>query len=244
MYHPQYSPISDYTAQEPLPNTFTLLSWNLQKVDFSLFQPRSIEQLLKIEEAHILSLQEARVTENQNTFFGLPFVMAPNIETQNNIYGVLTASAYQQKVHRQVLTSKRELGVATHKPAIITQHMMADQQLLTHINIHAINFVPHYVFKKELQLLLHQLETIKGPMILSGDFNTWNKTRLASLMHCTHRLKLNKVEYPDIRPIKTLNRQPLDHIFYRDLTLEHSKALRVPHISDHNPIIARFTTTI
>ena len=90
-------------------------------------------------------------------------------------------------------------------------------------------------------MLLHKIEPISGPMIFSGDFNTWNKTRLRTLQTITQQLDLTMVEYPDIRPIKTLNRQPLDHIFYRGLQLKKSRAISVPHISDHNPIIAEFS---
>ena len=242
MYKPKHSPLSDKTSELRLPNPFSLISWNLQKVDFSIYQPRKIEQLLNIEEMHILSLQEARIHENQRSFFGLPFCMAPNIETPNNVYGALTASAYQLEASHQFLTASRELGFATHKPAIITQHSLANKETLTHVNIHAINFVPHYIFKKELKLLLRKIEDMQGPLIISGDFNTWNRTRLTTLLKMTNQLELQMVDYPDIRPIKTLNRQPLDHIFYRGLTLNASRAISVPHISDHNPIIAEFSS--
>ncbi len=241
MYRPKHSPLSNQLAEAKLPDPFSLICWNLHKEDFSTFHPRNIEQLLNIEEMHILSLQEARINENQGTFFGLPFSMAPNIETPNNVYGALTASAYQHHTYHQFLTTSRELGFATHKPAIITQHPLNDGQILTHVNIHAINFVPHYVFKKELQLLIHKIEELEGPLIISGDFNTWNKARVTTLAKTVNKLGLTKVDYPDIRPIKTLNRQPLDHIFYRNLTLKNSRAITVPHISDHNPIIAEFS---
>lgn len=242
MYRPKHTPVRPLDSTSPLPEEFSVISWNLQKVDFSGSQLQTIEQLLHIEEMHILSLQEARVNEHQNRFFGHPFSMAPNIETPKNTYGVVTASAYEHSTYQQFLTTSRELGFATHKPAIITRHNMNNGDCLTHVNIHAINFVPHHVFKKELQLLWNKIESIEGPLIISGDFNTWNRTRVKTLQTATQRLNLNKVDYPDVRPIKTLNRQPLDHIFYRNLTLKDCRVISVPHISDHNPIIARFST--
>lgn len=244
MYKPKHTPISHLTElQTTLPECFSLICWNLQKVDFSHYLNRRIEDLLDIEEMHILSMQEARIQPQQNSFFGLPFHMSPNIETKTNVYGALTASSHKQKPFGQFLTRTKELGLTTHKPTIITQHPLNNGQTLTHINIHAINFVPHLAFKKELALLVQKIQDIKGPMIFSGDFNTWNNTRLNTLLRLTKQLNLTKVEFDDITPIKTLNRQPLDHIFYRELSLIKSQAINVTHISDHNPIIAKFCLT-
>ncbi len=240
MYKPKQSPISQQTSSQPLPNTFSLLTWNLQKVDFLHHAHRPIEKLLNIPSTHLLSLQEVVIQSQQNRFFNLPFLMAPNIETSSKIYGVLTASNYQQHTQHQYLTKNRELGFVTHKTALITQHKLSNKETLTHLNIHAINFVPHAIFKQELLLIWNKIEHINGPLIISGDFNTWNKARLHSLLKAVRRLRLKMVKFPDIRPIKTLNKQPLDHIFYRGLSLKSATALSVPHISDHNPILATF----
>ncbi|WP_373020646.1 endonuclease/exonuclease/phosphatase family protein [Thiomicrorhabdus sp.] len=244
MYKPKFTPLSHAhpleQSEHPLPDCFTLLTWNLQKVDFGHYIHRPIETLLSIRTPHLLSLQEAATRPMQSKFFDLPFVMAPNIQTQKNHYGVLTASTSGITPHHQCLTQTRELGIMTHKTALITTHPLNDGNWLTHVNIHAINFVPHTLFKKELQLLWSKLAHLEGPMIISGDFNTWNRTRLKTLHHATDQLGLKKVEYPDSHNIKTLMRQPLDHIFFRDLVLTESNALHVPEISDHNPLIATF----
>ena len=245
MYKPKLSPIqsshSNQNGQHKLPIHFTLLAWNLQKVDFSHFIHRPIENLLPIQAPHLLSLQEAAIFLTQNKFFNLPFAMAPNIETAKKYFGVVTASSATIKPLRQCLTQSRELGCMTHKTALITQHTLANNQALIHVNIHAINFVPHKLFLKELRLLWAQLSHHSGPMIISGDFNTWNPTRLKTLIQATQQLGLQQVTFPDSQPIKTLLRQPLDHIFYRDLQLKSSQALSVPNISDHNPILATFS---
>jgi len=168
--------------------------------------------------------------------------MAPNIQTKKNHYGVLTASSTIIKPLQQCLTQSREFGWTTHKTALITQHKLSNQETLTHINIHAINFVAHSVFKRELNKLFHHLEHITGPIIVSGDFNTWNKKRNQSLIQATQIIGLQKVEYPDSKAIKTMFKHPLDHIFFRGLTFQSSQALEINHISDHNPILATFCT--
>jgi len=244
MYKPKLTPLSlpSKDASENLPETFTLLVWNLQKTDFSHFILRPIEALINVPAPHLLSLQEASTRPMQNRFFNFPFVMAPNIQTAKFHYGVLTASPFVFKPYQQCLTQAREVGLATHKTALITHHLLANGLTLIHVNIHAINFVRNKTFNKELKFLWSLLMHQTGPMIVSGDFNTWNKNRLRSLEKVAHRLDLQAVTFPDKRPIKTLLRQPLDHIFYRELTLLEAHAIAVPNISDHNPLIASFST--
>jgi len=242
MYKPKLTPLGSSipTPEDSLPETFTLLAWNLQKVDFAHFIFRPIEELIDVTRPHLLSLQEAYTRAMQNRFFSFPFVMAPNIQTKKGYYGVITATPFPIKPYQQCLTRSREIGLTTHKTALITHHTLSNGQTLTHVNIHAINFVGTRTFKKELNLLWRFITEQSGPMIISGDFNTWNKQRLKHLYTATERLNLKAVTFPDVKPIKTLLRQPLDHIFYRELTLKNAQALSVPHISDHNPLIATF----
>ena len=244
MYKPKLTPLSfnEPSVSDRLPNTFTLLVWNLQKVNFSHFVFRPIEELINIPSPQILSLQEAATQSMQTRFFNFPFVMAPNIQTNQNHFGVITASKHRIQPFQQCLTRTRELGLTTYKTALITHHPLSNGQILTHVNIHALNFVGTQTFKKELNFLWNWIVNQTGPMIISGDFNTWNTTRLKHLDKITKTLNLKAVQFPDSRPIKTLLKQPLDHIFYRQLTLKNAHALSVPKISDHNPLIATFCT--
>ncbi|QKI89795.1 endonuclease/exonuclease/phosphatase family protein [Thiomicrorhabdus xiamenensis] len=245
MFKPKLTLIShagtSLDADAVLPNPFRLLTWNLQKTDFSHYTHRPIEQLLEIETPHLLSMQEAAIFPMQNRFFNLPFIMAPNIETRRRHFGVLTACRFAMSAQHQLLTRSRELGWTTHKTALVTEHRLSDGQVLTHINIHAINFVPNRLFQRELTLLWSLISEKSGPMIVSGDFNTWNKTRVAILENAVRQLGLLQVVYPDVTPIKTLNRQILDYVFYRGLSVESARAFDVKAISDHNPLEVVFS---
>lgn len=245
MFKPKLTLIS-HAATKPeadsvLPNPFRLLTWNLQKTDFSHYTHRPIEQLLEIETPHLLSMQEAATFPMQNRFFNLPFIMAPNIETRRRHFGVLTACGFAMSAQHQLLTRSRELGWTTHKTSLVTEHRLSDGQVLTHINIHAINFVPNRLFQRELTLLWSLISEKSGPMIVSGDFNTWNKPRVSILENAARQLGLSQVVYPDVTPIKTLNRQILDYVFYRGLTVESARAFDVKAISDHNPLEVVFS---
>lgn len=241
MYKPKLTPISStLTNLGALPNPFRLIAWNCHKVDFTSHHHQPIESLLNIPSPQLLSLQEAALTPEQPHFFQLSYIMTPNIQTHKKLYGVLTASTHHFYPVRQQLTQCRELGCLTYKASLITLHPLSNGEMLTHLNIHAINFVPHLLFQREIESLWHLLKHQTGPMILSGDFNTWNKKRVQTLFKIVNALALTQATYPDHRPIKTLNRQPLDYIFYRGLKINATQAMRVPNISDHNPLIVDF----
>lgn len=240
MYQPKHSPISQNAEQKVLPKTFSILCWNIQKTDFSNLSPHQLQQQLNLQAMHIFVLQEARIRNNQNRCLNLAFKMSPNLQTKQNVYGTITASAFQQVMQQQLITLNKELGFATHKSAMVSKFKIANGDILTLVNIHAINFVPHFIFYKELKQLFQSLENISGPMIFAGDFNTWSKRRIKTLNSFMESLGLIQAQVNDTKHIKTLNRQPLDHIFYRGLKIMQAKAIAVPSISDHNPIYAEF----
>ncbi|MDR9499418.1 MAG: endonuclease/exonuclease/phosphatase family protein [Hydrogenovibrio sp.] len=245
MYRPTHTPISPEFYTDPntsavLPNPFELVAWNVQKTDFTPYSLTELSEVIPVPKVDLLSMQEARTQDGQPRFFNLPYLMAPNLQRGGRHYGVVTASRVQMQAQAQCLTQSRELGWATHKTALITRHPMPDGQWLTHLNIHAINFVSHALFKQELQTIWRHLAEHSGPMILSGDFNSWNRTRAMTLQKATDQLGLKKVAYPSDRGIRRLNRQPLDHVFYRGLEVVSAEVLSVPHISDHNPLSVCF----
>ena len=77
-------------------------------------------------------------------------------------------------------------------------------------------------------------------MIVAGDFNTWNKTRMQKLLQLCEKLDLHKVPFEQNDNIKTFLGHHLDFIFYRNLELVEYEVIEEDTISDHNPIMARF----
>lgn len=243
MFIPRYSPIprQPLMHQAGLPSTFTLGVWNIHKEIKPFVHQAPMETFLGRQAPHILALQEAPHDCEQSLYFGVPFAMAANIQTKRQLFGVITASPYAFKTQQHCLTQTRELGWVTHKTALITKHFCDNGQSLVLVNLHAINFVSNKKFYQEMTHLATTLAGYSGPLILSGDFNTRNRYRLALVQEITQQLHLNPIEFNNSQHIKTLLRQRLDHIFYRDLICDHAEAVKVPKISDHNPLFAQFS---
>lgn len=169
------------------------------------------------------------------------YAMASNIETFRHLYGVLTATKIAFNTISSHLSHRREGGLITYKSMLITHHELPDGRTLHVVNIHGINFVSIKVFVKELEKIKAALHSCSGPIIVAGDFNNWTKKRIMALETFQHALGLEKADVQEGHHVKQIFAKPLDHIFYRDLTLLKAKAIDTMKISDHNPIYATFS---
>lgn len=97
------------------------------------------------------------------------------------------------------------------------------------INVHALNFAS--TFRHQDQLSQHH----QSPMILAGDFNTWNKKRFFLFSEITRSFNLTELNIARTPRLRHFN-QHLDHAFYRDLEPTHSRTLKDVKSSDYFPI--------
>jgi endonuclease/exonuclease/phosphatase (EEP) superfamily protein YafD len=243
MLQPKHSPMHYNRSSKRLDRSFTLLSWNMNKRTLDRDASDYSKKMFEVESVDIIALQEARAELDVHTLYTFPSVMSPNIQTRKSLYGVQTASHYSFKAYQQHLTDTRESFFATRKSALVTLHDFEDGSHMSVVNIHAINFVLHGQYKKELLRLLERIRHIEGPMILCGDFNSWNQNRYETMMEFVKDLGLVQVVFDGKKHIKSFNRQPLDYVFYRGLNIVSQKVLEVLTVSDHNPLIVRFKKT-
>lgn len=158
------------------------------------------------------------------------------------MFGVMSAFKSSCEDELCLLSKKRELKYATHKVSLITHHKISEDKTLLVVNLHAINFVHNRDFKNELDHLYVSIRNHRGAMIVAGDFNTWNLKRSHLLKEFTENLSLKKVEFSDEKHLKKIFTNSIDHIFYRELNVTYSEVIDSKKISDHNPIIAKFST--
>jgi endonuclease/exonuclease/phosphatase (EEP) superfamily protein YafD len=109
-----------------------------------------------------------------------------------------------------------------------------DQSLLV-VNAHIINFVSFEKFKSHLDQVFNTLKHHDGPILMAGDFNTWNSKRLKYFNQLTRLFLLNEVKMKRQPKLKHLF-QHLDHIYCRGLTVVDSHVHTHINSSDHYPI--------
>lgn len=151
---------------------------------------------------------------------------------KDSAHGVLTGSRIQaQSVHPKRGLNQEAL-VWTPKTGLASfYHWEGASEELLVLNVHALNFVPLGHFKKYFLEFDALLSFHKGPVILGGDFNTWNRRRKHWLDQWTEEHGLRPVEFPkDPRWLK------LDHLFVRHLKVLGAEVLSEIKSSDHFPL--------
>lgn len=223
-------------------DNLNILCWNVAKLTKDRSFNQFFNQLIKDEKIDYLILQEVKseIIDNSDFFRDFSFILSANIQTKKHIYGVMNGFKIFCQSQQNLLTSKKELKLATHKSVLITKHTLNNKEILI-VNVHALNFVFFNDFKYELGKLKEILKNYKGSLIVAGDFNTWNRKRVSFLKAFCKELFLEEVSYSQSNNIKKVFKNSIDHIFFRGLSLQYSKVIDTDKISDHNPIVASFT---
>lgn len=231
-----------FIHQQPLiiGEEFGVLCWNTQKTTQTNNFLLTLAQLLDKFPANFLLLQEAKLTiADEWQLQNWSYALAPNIQTKQLLFGVLTASKTAFSEANPELSLKKEMGLATHKSYMLSKHPLSNGQTLLIVNVHAINFVSSQYFLQEILLLEDKIRNHQGPLIVAGDFNVWNRKRRLYLRKFSRKLGLKQAYLSDAQNVKSYLNNPLDFILYRDLLLKEARAIKTK-ISDHNPIYASF----
>lgn len=126
------------------------------------------------------------------------------------------------------------------KSGLYAEYALSNGQTLIALNLHSVNFtIGTQEYKQQLDSFKQVLESHTGPLLIAGDFNSWSESRMAVLKQALKGYQIQEVKFtPDHRK-RFVTGLPLDHIFYRGMTLE---AMSTPEseASDHNPMLAEF----
>lgn len=223
-----------------VPQEFSLLCWNVYKnnmkhPDFTPFLSQYANAL------DFMLFQEANfMNEKVFELSSFAFDAAANLEVRGEFYGVLTASKVESNYAQAYLSEVKESFVASHKSLLVSAYPFEDGSNLLILNVHAINFRENQSYDRELERFLSLMQVHKGPMIVAGDFNTWNKKRMQKLHEVREQLGLEMVSFSETSAVKVFMGKQLDFIFYRGLELVDSKAVADHGLSDHNPLFAEF----
>jgi endonuclease/exonuclease/phosphatase (EEP) superfamily protein YafD len=215
-----------------------LLNWNIQKENQEGWESDFVRLS---ENADVLIIQEASLTEkfrgvlNRRPYY---WHLVSAFEYQGVKAGVLTAATIAPDFICPLMAT--EPLIRFPKTILITRYPLANtHHSLMIANIHMINFAPHTTaYADQAREMIEILQKHQGPMILSGDFNTWSEARLAIIEELSGRLGLEPADFKTDLATKIFGRV-VDHVYYRGLTLEEAEVIEVTS-SDHNPLWVRF----
>ena len=246
---------ADAQAQT-LSDPITLLSWNTRKGLDPEWRDAFVA-LVERESPDLIFLQEASTdlypsnAPPASVYFGGSWSYPwPGERTT----GVMIAS--QTPLHTvDVLQSKwREFFVTAPKASMVARAPLKDGVSLLLANVHLLNFERWGTeqFETQLSALKQAVVDHHGPVIIAGDFNTWNMSRLLAVHRIADELGLRELdpfdglpktgELPVAWANRVLGIEPhlsLARVFYRGLEPVHAQVLSL-QASDHPPLLVTF----
>ncbi len=214
----------------------SVVNWNIQK-------GRNTEWVRELDDIgarpDLLILQEASVRTKvwRDLVPGHHESFAEGFGPDWSPSGVMTVSAAAPLTECELVAHEPWFG--TRKATLVTEYALSgtDRTLLV-VNIHGINFA---LGISDLQNQFAQAKAViaahDGPVVFSGDFNTWRSQRAKMLEDMLAELGLAALDF-DIDHRKRFFGWALDHIYVRGLYSEFATTLQ-SDASDHNPMTVR-----
>jgi endonuclease/exonuclease/phosphatase (EEP) superfamily protein YafD len=132
--------------------------------------------------------------------------------------------------------------VSTPKSTTFAKYAVAnkDEELLV-VSVHIINFETTGAFKRHLDQIKGVISQHSGPVLLAGDFNTWNASRKNYLDFVAKNLNLKEAEYINGNARLSFKGHFLDHVYSRGLNLGKVEVKPESQGSDHRPLLVEFS---
>lgn len=217
--------------------SFSVVNWNIQKGKDRQWTHDLAKQEFDVD---LYILQEALAhSESWSTLASEHYrSFSEGFGFNSTVSGVMTLSATQPLAECELVALEPWFG--TRKATLVTEYALTHtEQTLLVVNIHGINFT-FGVSDLKNQLLKAQaiISEHEGPVLFSGDFNTWHGKRARLLDEILGDVGLTPLEFrSDHR--KRFMGWPLDHIYVRGLDSIQATTHDFDS-SDHNPMSVRF----
>jgi endonuclease/exonuclease/phosphatase (EEP) superfamily protein YafD len=231
------------TPKTEFGNRINLLVWNMLKASRKTWETDFRRML---ENKDLLLLQESVINTRHDAIFHtqdpLEWVMAKSHRDMKTlaVTGVKTGSTVKSRSQGFLVSPDAEPIFKTPKLILATTYpVMGSASPLLVINIHAINFVSFQKYSRQMAQIVEIARDHSGPVILAGDFNTWNDVRHQALLDLTKKMELREVKLDRKKRLHHINRH-LDHVFYRGMELRKANVLFTVNSSDHYPIAVEF----
>ena len=213
-----------------------IVNWNIQKGRDSRW---TTDLATFTDEPDVMIFQEASLNTAAWDIIATNYYrsFAPGHRTSRTVTGVITLSATEPLTQCNLVSI--EPWLRTPKATMITEYGLTDtDQTLLVVNIHAVNFtLGTSDFREQIRRALSVIDEHLGPILLSGDFNTWHRRRSKILHEMAESVGLATLDYDEDHRKRAFG-QPLDHVYVRGLHVIEATTTRV-RSSDHNPMSVR-----
>jgi endonuclease/exonuclease/phosphatase (EEP) superfamily protein YafD len=217
----------------PRSGEFSLAVWNTQKGQGDAW--RIDFETLTDQHDFVLLQEFANTADWTNVRY---WSFAPGFRTGSTPTGVATLSQRQPAVRCEF--TNPEPWLRSPKATNITQYALEPGTSLVLVNLHAINFSFGLAeFSSQISEAVAAVATHDGPLVFTGDFNTWRAGRTQVMHEMLSNLGLEAVQFTDDQRTRFLGSH-LDHVYVRGLQVIDATT-RPVSTSDHNPMLVKLS---
>lgn len=209
--------------------------------DFLSEQTAAADLILLQEFRHDPVLEAAYRTlfTGRDAGMAVSFYTLPNQEAPT---GVCTVSCVRSIKNLFLLSRYLEPVTRTPKMAMCTYYPVEHpdcppEQALLVLNSHGINFRLRRPFLDQMLQFEEKLRHHQGPIVLVGDFNTWEKGRVRILEALARSIGLTHIAFPS--GIKTVRGHELDRVYMRGGEAVYQRVFVNTDASDHSMLSFR-----
>lgn len=210
-----------------------LLNWNAHK----LADKKFITDLAQLSaDADIVTIQESMHSTRYEELFlaNFDFNFSFNMSFCNKekqATGVMNMARFNIEANQTLVSPDTEPILHTPKVSGYSAIQVPNIGTVHVINIHALNFNLGSKFERHVDSVGAFIKNLQGPVIWTGDFNTWSSGRQKHLDKLAKTLGLTHVKLAnDKRNLK------LDHVYVRGLEVVSAELLNGFKSSDHLPV--------
>ncbi|VVS92568.1 endonuclease/exonuclease/phosphatase family protein [Desulfoluna spongiiphila] len=233
---------------------FTVITWNVAKGNES--SDEEVTEVLKtLSDSHtsaVIALQEATGKMLDLPGRGAHFARSFRWWWGDTDSGVALIAPVAPLTARPITVKKRELGFATPKMGLAAVYPLSGSDGTPHrilmITLHGLNFeISARGLAAQMAAIREVVSAFRGPAVVCGDFNTWSTRRIAVVTEALPGFTEAPVQggRPGTSRLVALiggnSKLAIDRIFYRGLHLEGPATAVPTTLSDHVPVMARFT---
>ena len=210
--------------------------------DFLSEHTADTELILLQEFRHdpLLEASHRDIFKDRDAGMAVSFYTRPN---QGAPTGVCTVSSTRSMKNIFLLSRYLEPVTKTPKMAMCTCYPIdcadcAPEETLLVLNSHGLNFRLRKPFLDQMLQFEEHLRHHRGPIILVGDFNTWERGRVRILEAVARGLGLKRVHFPT--GIKSVRGHELDRVYMRGGEALGQRVLVNHAASDHSMLSFQF----
>jgi len=232
----EHIPASEQQGLQP--DSIELFNWNAHKHMHKDMHDDLVDMTASTD---LILLQETAPDYDHLAAIEPPlhWVYAPGYNWRRRTTGVITASRVEPLAYCRIMS--KEPWLRSPKAINITRYALrgsADTLLV--FNVHLINFtLGTKALQQQITAMAELIEQHDGPVIVSGDFNTWSKKRAQLVTKAMTEHGLNPVAYLQDQRTRIFG-NPVDHLYVRGINDTEATTINVES-SDHNPMTVRLS---